>query len=97
MLETPGGFGNFRGNYTRGPSNCESFWKKMIGKSRLSGRKLNVRFDEGELEIGGISYYASSLLYPHPLHLDVADPGRLKDEDICYNNKIMKQIECDER
>jgi len=58
------GFGNFRGNYTRGLSNCESFWKKMIGKSRLSGRKLNVRFDEGELEIGGISYYASSLLYP---------------------------------
>jgi hypothetical protein len=30
---------------------CESLWKKMIGKSRLSGRKLNVRFDEGELEI----------------------------------------------
>jgi hypothetical protein len=23
----------------------------MIGKSRLSGRKPNVRFDEGELEI----------------------------------------------
>ena len=32
-------------------SNCESLGKKMIGKSRLSGRKLNVRFDEGELEI----------------------------------------------
>jgi hypothetical protein len=30
---------------------CESRWKKMIGKSRLGGRKLNVRFDEGELEI----------------------------------------------
>ena len=41
----------------------ESLWKKMtclhgafrrrqVGKSRLSGRKLNVRFDEGELEIG---------------------------------------------
>jgi hypothetical protein len=30
---------------------CESLWKKMIGKSRLGGRKLNVRFDEGELEI----------------------------------------------
>jgi len=41
--------GNFRGNYTRRPSNCESFWKKMIGKP-YSG-KLNVRFDEGELEI----------------------------------------------
>ena len=32
-------------------SDCESRWKKMIGKSRPSGRKLNVRFDEGELEI----------------------------------------------
>ena len=30
----------------------KSLWKKMIGKPRLSGRKLNVRFDEGELEIG---------------------------------------------
>jgi hypothetical protein len=30
---------------------CESLWKKMIGKSRLGGGKLNVRFDEGELEI----------------------------------------------
>ena len=28
---------------------CESLWKKMIGKP-YSG-KLNVRFDEGELEI----------------------------------------------
>ena len=26
-----------------------------------------------------------------------AHPGRLKDEDICYNNKIMKQMEYDER
>ncbi len=31
-------------------TNCESRWKKMIGKP-YSG-KLNVRFDEGELEIG---------------------------------------------
>ena len=30
-------------------SDCESRWKKMIGKP-YSG-KLNVRFDEGELEI----------------------------------------------
>jgi predicted HicB family RNase H-like nuclease len=30
-------------------SNCESLGKKMIGKP-YSG-KLNVRFDEGELEI----------------------------------------------
>ena len=29
-------------------SGCESHWKKMIGKP-YSG-KLNVRFDEGELE-----------------------------------------------
>ena len=29
---------------------CESLWKKMIGKP-YSG-KLNVRFDEEELEIG---------------------------------------------
>ncbi len=33
----------------------------MIGKP-YSG-KLNVRFDEGELEIG-LCHYASSLLYP---------------------------------
>jgi len=44
--------GNFRGNYIGRPSRkgCESRWKKMIGKP-YSG-KLNVRFDEGELEIG---------------------------------------------
>jgi CTP-dependent riboflavin kinase len=44
-------FGNFRGNYIRRPSkrDCESLWKKMTGKP-YSG-KLNVRFDEGELEI----------------------------------------------
>src|SRR4030042_2747189 len=41
--------------------NCESHWKKMTGKPY--SRKLNVRFEEGELEIGH-SYYASSLLYP---------------------------------
>jgi len=28
---------------------CESLWKKMIGKP--DSGKLNVRFDEGELEI----------------------------------------------
>ena len=33
----------------------------MIGKP-YSG-KLNVRFDEGELEIAPYGYYASSLLY----------------------------------
>ncbi|OQY16598.1 MAG: hypothetical protein B6I32_02835 [Desulfobacterium sp. 4572_20] len=30
----------------------ESLWKEMIGKSRFSGRKPNVGFDEGELETG---------------------------------------------
>jgi hypothetical protein len=45
-------FGNFRGNYIGRPSrSCESLRMKIIGKSRLSGRKPNVRFDEGELEI----------------------------------------------
>ena len=29
--------------------NCESYWPKMIGKP--DSGKLNVRFDEGELEI----------------------------------------------
>jgi hypothetical protein len=38
----------------------ESRRMKIIGKP-YSG-KLNVRFDEGELEIG-LSHYASSLLY----------------------------------
>ena len=50
-LGTPEKSGNLSGNYTRRPSkNCESSWKKMIGKP-YSG-KPNVRFDEGELEIG---------------------------------------------
>jgi hypothetical protein len=62
-LGTPEKSGNFRGNYTSRPSRtCEYRWKKMIGKP-YSG-KLNVRFDEGELEIGHVSsHYASSLLY----------------------------------
>ena len=30
-------------------SDCESFWKKMIGKPYAG--KSHVRFDEGELEI----------------------------------------------
>ena len=49
-LRTPEKSGTLRGNYASRPSrNCESPWKKMIGKP-YSG-KLNVRFDEGELEI----------------------------------------------
>ena len=44
-------------------SDSESLWKKMIGKP-YSG-KLNVRFDERELEIGP-RHYASSLLYLSP-------------------------------
>jgi len=43
------------------PSESESLWKKMIGKP-YSG-KPNVGFDEGELEIEPLGYYASSLLY----------------------------------
>jgi hypothetical protein len=44
-------FGKSGGNYTRGQAgeHCEYLWKKMIGKP-YSG-KLNVRFDEGVLEI----------------------------------------------
>jgi hypothetical protein len=42
-------FGNSGGSYAERPSECESLWKKMIGKP-YSG-KPNVRFDEGELEI----------------------------------------------
>jgi CTP-dependent riboflavin kinase len=44
---------------------CESNWKKITGKP-YSG-KLNVRFDEGELEIERLRHYASSLLYCKPL------------------------------
>jgi hypothetical protein len=57
--------GNFRGDYTGRPSRKvgESRRMKIIGKP-YSG-KLNVRFDEGELEIEHVrSHYASSLLYP---------------------------------
>jgi hypothetical protein len=53
--------GNSSGSYARRPSESESLWKKMIGKP-YSG-KLNVRFDEGELEIELLSHCASSLLY----------------------------------
>jgi hypothetical protein len=37
----------------------------MIGKPCAG--KLHARFDEGELEIGPLRYYASSLLYPFTL------------------------------
>ena len=40
---------------------CESLWKKMIGKP-YSG-KLNVRFDEGDLEIGLLSLRQFSTLH----------------------------------
>jgi hypothetical protein len=49
-------------------ANYESHWKKMIGKSRLSGRKPNVRFDEGELEIELLAttpaLYSTEVLIP---------------------------------
>ena len=47
--------GNSGGSYTGRPSESESLWKKMIGKP-YSG-KLNVRFDEGELET--VDHYRS--------------------------------------
>jgi hypothetical protein len=37
--------------YQKASRSCENHWMKIIGKSRLSGRKPNIRFDEGELEI----------------------------------------------
>jgi len=55
--------GNSSGSYAGRPSECECLWKKMIGKA-YSG-KPNARFDEGELEIEPVGYYASSLLYCH--------------------------------
>jgi len=58
----------------------ESLWEKVIGKP--DSGKLNVRFDEGELEIG-LCHYASSLLYPHyvimePLRLSHYESGSEK-------------------
>ena len=51
MLETPEKVRELqRKLYQRAKQDCESRRKKMIGKP-YSG-KLNVRFDEGELEIG---------------------------------------------
>jgi hypothetical protein len=37
--------------YRKARQDCESHRKKMIEKFRLSGRKPNLRFDEGEPEI----------------------------------------------
>ena len=49
-------------------------------------------------EINEIDEIISCLCTNVPLDLfHAAHPGRLKDEDICYNNKMMKQIEYDER
>jgi hypothetical protein len=44
-LQTPDYSRNFGGDYTREPSrrNCESLWKKMIGKP--CARKGHARFD----------------------------------------------------
>ena len=61
-------------------SGCESRWKKMIGKP-YSG-KLNVRFDEGELEIELFCHYANSLLYPLP------EPIRGGDESYERENRV---------
>ena len=66
--------GNFRGNYTGRPSNCESFWKKMIGKP-YSG-KLNVRFDEGELEIEPMLLRQLSTLPTIPIYFLISRKHR---------------------
>jgi hypothetical protein len=42
-------------------ADSESPWKKMIGEPCAG--KPPARFDEGELEIEPLGYYASSLLY----------------------------------
>jgi hypothetical protein len=49
---------------------CEYNWKKIIGKPYAG--KLHVRFDEGELEIELIGYYASSLLYCNTQMIKIA-------------------------
>ena len=50
MLETPEKVRELqRKLYQKAKQDCESRWKKMIGKP--DSGKLNVRFDEGELEI----------------------------------------------
>jgi hypothetical protein len=53
-------------------SDSESLWKKMIGKP-YSG-KLNVRFDEGELEIGHLPLRQFSTLPGVTLHGRRCDP-----------------------
>jgi hypothetical protein len=57
----------------------------MIGKP-YSG-KLNVRFDEGELEIERPRHYASSLLYPTPLGrlLQYINPQKSKVRSVSAN------------
>jgi hypothetical protein len=51
MLETPEKVRDLqRKLFQKATQGCESPWEKMTGKP-YSG-KLNVRFDEGELEIG---------------------------------------------
>ena len=51
---------------------------KMIGKPY--SRKLNVRFDEGELETGHYCHCASSLLYPELLLFILEESGHRKKE-----------------
>ena len=52
----------------------------MIGKSRLSGKKLNVRFDEGELEIEPQSLRQLSTL-PSYLTWDDNKDGKIDAND----------------
>ena len=48
--------------YRKAKQDCESLWKKMIGKPRLSGRKLNVRFEvAGDGEVLWRTYTGTKL------------------------------------
>jgi hypothetical protein len=79
--------GNFRGNYTSGPSGSESLWKNMIG--RPDSGKPTVRFDEWELEIDPSGYYASSLLYCiNPASIYNLKSSRRSASDLTVQSRI---------
>jgi hypothetical protein len=63
MLETPEKVRELqRKLYRKAKQDCESLWKKMIGKSRLSGRKLDVRFEvAGDGEVLWRTYTGTKL------------------------------------
>ena len=63
---------------------CESLWKKMIGKP-YSG-KLNVRFDEGELEIEP-SATTPALYSTHPKRAERRDKESYNIMDVPLSPK----------